>query len=100
VTIIEASAAECYAALAEHGALPVDVVLSGLPFTSLPRSVTHAILQATVRSLQPDGVFITYQYSTLLRGVLQHYFPSLRITRFVLRNVPPAFVFTGSSGPS
>jgi phospholipid N-methyltransferase len=82
--------------LAEYEALPVDVVLSGLPFTSLPRPVTHAILEATVKVLRPNGVFVTYQYTTVLRHLLRQYFPAIRITRLVLRNLPPAFVFAGS----
>lgn len=96
VAIFEASAADSPQLLQAYAALPVDAIISGLPFTSLPRPVTHAILKATVELLRPDGVFVTYQYTTMLRRLLRRYFPTMRITRFVVRNLPPAFVFAGS----
>jgi len=95
VTIVDTSAADSMRVLREHGVASADVIVSGLPFTSLPQPVTHAILRAALDVLQPGGVFVTYQYSTLLRRTLQQYFPALRIAAFVLRNLPPAFVFVG-----
>jgi phospholipid N-methyltransferase len=96
VTIVDVSAADSMGVLREHGIASADVIVSGLPFTSLPQPVTHAILRAARDVLRPGGMFVTYQYSTLLRRTLQQYFPSLRIATFVLRNVPPAFVFVGT----
>lgn len=95
VTITDRSAADSLDVLHTHGVPCADVIVSGLPFTSLPQPVTHAILRAAHDVLRPGGVFVTYQYSTLLRRTLQQYFPSLRIAAFVLRNLPPAFVFVG-----
>jgi phospholipid N-methyltransferase len=95
VTIVDTSAADSMVVLQRHGIASVDVIVSGLPFTSLPQPVTHAILGASLDVLRPGGVFVTYQYSTLLRRTLRQYFPSLRTAAFVLRNLPPAFVFVG-----
>jgi phospholipid N-methyltransferase len=96
VTIMDVSAADTQEVLLQHGVPSADVIVSGLPFTSLPQPVTHAILRAALHVLRPGGVFVTYQYSTLLRHTLRQYFPSLRIAAFVLRNLPPAFVFVGT----
>ncbi len=93
VRIINASAAQSQEYLARFDALPVDCIVSGLPFTSLPRPVTHAILQTTTAILKFGGLFVTYQYTPLLRHVLHSYFPRSYIARFVLRNLPPALVF-------
>lgn len=93
VEIIEASAATIEQQLAQRGLSQVDCIVSGLPFTSLPRPVTHAILAATRRVLRPGGVFVTYQYTPVLRNILRTYFPLTRISRLVLRNLPPALVF-------
>jgi phospholipid N-methyltransferase len=99
-TVIHASAADLDRRLAAHGLPAVDCVVSGLPFTSLPREVTHAILEVTRQSLAPSGVFVTYQYTPVMLPVLRKYFPSVRIARFVPRNLPPALVFVCAARPS
>jgi len=93
VTVIHGSAADLPGYLDERGLDHVDCVLSGLPFTSLPRPLTHAILQAVRTRLAPGGLFVTYQYTPLLLGLFQTYFPATRVARWVLRNLPPALVF-------
>lgn len=93
VAIIDDSAATIGEQLAQRDLPALDCIVSGLPFTSLPRPVTHAILEATRAALRPDGVFVTYQYTPVLRKLLRAYFPATRIRRFVLRNLPPALVF-------
>lgn len=92
--VIVADSAGTLAEQLERLQLPaVDCIVSGLPFTSLPRPVTHAILETTQAALRPGGVFVTYQYTPVLRSLLRSYFPTTRIRRYVLRNLPPALVF-------
>lgn len=93
VTLIAASAADVQEHLTHFGGATPDSIISGLPFTSLPRPLTNAILSATVQALSLNGVFVTYQYTPLLRNVLRAHFPNTRITRIVFRNLPPALVF-------
>lgn len=93
VVIINDSAGTLREQLARLRLPAVDCIVSGLPFTSLPRPVTHAILEQTRAALRPGGVFVTYQYTPVLRSLLHSYFPATRIRRFVLRNLPPALVF-------
>lgn len=93
VAVIDDSAGSIGEQLAQRALPAVDCIVSGLPFTSLPRPVTHDILQATRTTLRPGGVFVTYQYTPVLRDLLRSYFPDTRIRRFVLRNLPPALVF-------
>jgi phospholipid N-methyltransferase len=92
VTVIQGSAADLKQHLLALGAEQVDCVVSGLPFASLPREVTHAILQTTRESLAPGGLFVTYQYTPMLLRLLRTYFPAMRIANIVLRNLPPALV--------
>lgn len=99
VDVLQASAAEIDHHLSQLGLSSPDCIISGLPFTSLPRPVTHAILQAAYDTLRPGGVFVTYQYTPLLRQVLGHHFDTMRITRLVLRNLPPALVFVCRKRP-
>ncbi len=82
-----------------------QVVVSALPFTSLPAGIGRLILEATARVLAPGGVLLVLQYSPLLAAELSRLFGS--VTRRVsLLNVPPAFLFacrdprpTASAGP-
>jgi phosphatidylethanolamine/phosphatidyl-N-methylethanolamine N-methyltransferase len=80
--------------------LPVDHIVSGLPFASLPSAVTHEIVAAIVESLAPAGTFTTFQYAhafgfpsavAVRRGLTENMgAPPMR--DFVLGNVPPALV--------
>jgi phospholipid N-methyltransferase len=70
----------------------VDVVVSGLPYSLIPPPVIRDILAASSRALRPGGLFVGYQYSRYLRPYLVERFGSCEY-RFVLRNIPPAFVY-------
>ena len=73
----------------------VDVIVSGLPFTSLPVPVKNNIFKEITRILTPKGVLVAIQYSTMVQGDLNRYFASVR-RRFSPLNVPPAFLFACS----
>ena len=74
-----------------------DVIVSGLPFTSLGETLTGRILDRVHAALAPAGVFLVLQYSPLLRRQLRRRFGSVR-WRICLRNVPPAFLFACTAG--
>jgi phosphatidylethanolamine/phosphatidyl-N-methylethanolamine N-methyltransferase len=84
----------------QHGVDKVDLILSGLPWSSLPESVQTGILEATARVLRPGGMFVTFCYhsGTVLPGSrrffkrLPNYFSRVTRGKHVFRNVPPAFV--------
>ena len=67
-------------------------VVSGLPFTSLPRKKSHAIMRGVTQSLKEDGVFICFQYTKLKLNFFKTYFDEVDI-HFSPINLPPAFVF-------
>ncbi len=96
--MIEASA-ERIDALAEEAGWPrVDAVVSGIPYSLLPRPVMRGILQASHRALGDEGLFVGYQYSKMLRPHLLDVFGNVRY-RPVLLNLPPAFVYSCRVGP-
>jgi phospholipid N-methyltransferase len=90
---IKASAERLDALIAEAGWPSVDAVVSGIPYSLLPRSVMRAILESSRRALGDDGLLVGYQYSTMLRPHLLDVFGNVRY-RSVLLNLPPAFVYT------
>lgn len=69
----------------------VDYVISGLPFASLPKMISHMILENTKDILKPEGNFITFQYSLVKKEFMKTYFQSIN-TKRVMMNFPPAYV--------
>ena len=85
-----------------RGLLPVDGIISGLPFASLPRTVTLPVLDAVHRALRPGGTFTTFQYvqayplpaARAFRSEMGRRFGRPIGRRLVFRNIPPAFVLS------
>ena len=69
-----------------------DVVVSGLPFTSLGADLRRTILERVRSVLAPGGVLLVLQYSTFIRSELDRIFRSVR-RRICVYNVPPAVLF-------
>ncbi len=65
------------------------LIVSGLPFTSLPAESRESILSAIVRCLSPDGSFLLYQYSPAMRPHLLRHFSRVE-SHWEVRNIPPA----------
>ena len=78
--------------MGDEGLAKLDFVISSLPFTVLPHSVSEKILNAVQDALSPEGRFVAYQYSSIMKATLASRFPDIR-TKFVLFNIPPALVY-------
>lgn len=99
---------ECVCASAERldtlatdrGMWPLDHIVSGLPFVSLPPAMTKQILQSVTASLRPRGTFTTFQYlhgyglpqAVSFRRAMSARMRTEPAVKLVLRNVPPAVV--------
>jgi phospholipid N-methyltransferase len=85
--------AESAASLEAHlGGRRPDVIVSALPFTSLPRALRSEILAVTRRALRDDGVMLVLQYSPLIQRDLELTFGSVE-RRVSPLNLPPAVLF-------
>ena len=89
--IINDSAQHVGKYLAQHNIPFADCIISGLPFASIPESVSIDILKETKKHLGDNGKFITFQYTLLKKDFIGQFFSSVEVTR-ELRNVPPAYV--------
>jgi phospholipid N-methyltransferase len=69
-----------------------EVIVSALPFTSLPHGLGRAILAAAAASLAPGGTLLVLQYSPFIARDLHRLFGSVR-RRICPLNVPPAFLY-------
>lgn len=75
----------------------IDLVVSGLPFTSLGAEVRRRILDRSRDVLAAGGTMLVLQYSPLVQAELMRRFASVR-RRICVLNVPPAFLFACAAG--
>jgi len=81
---------------------PVDHIISGLPFASLPGVMTREILRGIERTLRPGGTFTTFQYvhgysmrsSRFFRRYMSELMGGPPERRLMMRNFPPAYILT------
>lgn len=95
--VIHRSAEDVGKALERLGCGPADVVISGVPFSTMPEDLRDNILKATREALHPSGTFLVYQFSAKVRPHLQRVFRHVH-RDFEVRNVLPAWLFF--CGPS
>jgi phospholipid N-methyltransferase len=89
---VTGSAADVEQILDERGLGKADYVLSGLPFSTLPKGVGDAIAKATAKVIRPGGAFLVYQFNPKVKDFIEPYFE--RLDRgFEWVNVPPATLF-------
>jgi phospholipid N-methyltransferase len=69
-----------------------EVVVSALPFTSLPAGLGRTILERAAQSLAAGGTLLVLQYSPFIASTLSQLFRSVR-RRICFLNVPPAFLY-------
>lgn len=88
----QASAEDIALLLARHGLPAPEVVISGIPFSTMPDAVGRRILRAVWESLAPGGRFVAYQFrdrvAVLGRDILGR--PEVDVE---LLNVPPMRVY-------
>jgi len=94
---VEGSAADVEAILARNGFASADRVISGLPFSTLPRQVADEIADATMRAIRPGGAFLIYQYSLFVLPMLKNRFGRVKTGR-IWRCIPPARLFWAWKG--
>lgn len=96
LVIINGSAENIDQFVKSSGSQRIDYIISGLPFTSLPKKVSDEILGKTKRMLGEKGRFITFQYSIYKQAYFKEFFKKVDVKR-EYRNVPPAFILSCSN---
>lgn len=95
----EGSATDIAEILAQHGLPAPDIVVSGIPFSTMPDAVGESIIARVWQKLAPGGRFIAYQFRdrVAVLGQRQIGAPTRRLT---LLNIPPMRVFTWRKPPA
>jgi phospholipid N-methyltransferase len=94
----EGSAAELGAILAQHGLGAPDVVLSGIPFSTMKPALGRAIVRAVSDALPPGGRFVAYQVRDRVERFGREVFGPAAV-QLELRNVPPMRVYRWEKRP-
>lgn len=91
--IVNDSAEHAARYVAEHtGGKKADILVSSVPFTSLPAGVRDGLMDAARDVLKPGGRMLVLQYSNAVLGDLKRFFGPVR-RRISPINLPPAFLF-------
>ncbi len=106
VTIACASAADLPRLVRDYALGPIDHIVSGLPFATLPPDITRQILDGIQQVLRPGGTFTTFQYvyaytlprARSFRQELSRRLRSAPSRTVTWRNFPPAFALSWRAG--
>ncbi|GMN03849.1 class I SAM-dependent methyltransferase [Erythrobacter sp. MTPC3] len=85
--------------LSDLGIEKADYVLSGLPFSTLPKGVAPAIAKATHSVLKPGGGFLAYQFTSAVRDESAPHFDRID-EGFEWLNVLPCKLYWAWKGQS
>ncbi len=79
--------------LEERGIEAPDVVVSGIPFSTMPRSVADGIMRSIDASLAPGGCFVAYQFRAHVARIAEPVFGPAECDDLEAFNVPPMRVY-------
>ena len=88
----EGSASEIPQILEKHELPAPGVILSGIPFSTMPRELGTAILRSVHRALAPGGLFVAYQVRDRVEILARAVFGRATVQTELL-NVPPMRVY-------
>lgn len=92
------SAVDLAAILKQHGLPKPDVVISGIPFSTMPREIGSAIIQAAHDNLSPGGRFLAYQFRGHVGRLGQPIMGKPEVELEIL-NVPPMRFYRWRKSP-
>lgn len=83
------SAADLGPILTQYGLPAPDAVISGIPFSTMPRDVADTIVSAIGEQLAPGGRFLAYQFRAHVARICEPVLGKPSMTEFELFNIPP-----------
>ena len=92
LTVVHGSAADLEQYVTEASFGDVELVVSGIPFSTMPPAVRDRVIDAVARILAPDGSFVVYQYANHVLEPLERRFGQVQ-RELEWRNLVPVRVF-------
>jgi phospholipid N-methyltransferase len=90
--VVYGSAIKVKQVLAQFGLCKADYIISGIPFSSMPRQLRYQLARQTHEALGSSGFFLVYQYTRAVLPCLESYFSSVQ-QNVQLWNIPPTRTF-------
>jgi phosphatidylethanolamine/phosphatidyl-N-methylethanolamine N-methyltransferase len=90
--VIAGNATDVESALRSVGETGADLVLSGIPFSTMEQGEGRATLQAAMRVLRPGGRFVAYQFRSAVRRMAEPVFGPCT-THSGFWNIPPMRIY-------
>lgn len=78
--------------IAAHQLAAPEVIISGIPFSTMPVGTGQAIIDSISQVLAVGGRFVAYQFRNRVETLGRAVFGPAQI-EFVLRNVPPLHIY-------
>jgi phospholipid N-methyltransferase len=92
---VTASAASVVDILDRHGLGTADMIVTGIPFSTLSDELGMQIMDASAQVLAPGGQLLAYQMRTAVAALLERRFGAVRKS-YVWRNIPPCHLYWAS----
>jgi phospholipid N-methyltransferase len=96
--VFEGSSTDLERALEKVGLERADLVVSGIPFSTMERGEGYRTLQAAKRVLGPGGCFVAYQFRSHVRRLAEPLFGPAE-THTGLWNLPPMRIYVWRADP-
>lgn len=93
LTVHEGNALELHHVIEAHAVGAPDVVLSGIPFSTLKQDLGERILRAVFDALAPGGRFVAYQVRDRVESLSRPIFGPAQVSVELL-NIPPMRVYS------
>lgn len=94
LTINDRGAQHLQAIVKQQNWPDVEVIISGIPFTTLPKGMDQAIMAAIHETLKPGGLFIAYQLRDHVSALADQYFGAPKDKKIEYRNLPPMRIYS------
>lgn len=80
--------------MGDHDWESADVIISGIPFTTLPKGMDKAIMQSIHDALKPGGIFLAYQLRDHVSKLAEPLFGDYTFKTVEFKNIPPMRIYT------
>ena len=78
----------------DHDWDSADVIISGIPFSTLPKGMDRAIMQSIYDSLKPGGIFLAYELRDHASKLAVPFFGDHTFKKVEFKNFPPMRIYT------
>ncbi|WP_154224120.1 class I SAM-dependent methyltransferase [Marinicella rhabdoformis] len=94
LTISDKGAQNLPEIITDQGWEDVDVIISGIPFSTLPKGLDLAIMDGIHETLKPEGMFLAYQLRDHVSKLAEPLFGPYTFKMVEYKNLPPMRIYT------